>query len=214
MPNVYKPALLQIRPQYDPNPDTADHPENVLWFVSGTVTTPTLANLQAIQNTFDGAFSQVTKQVMPTTKSYTGSTITDWSSALGKSWSSVGTFSPVAGLSGADAMPLNVAVLISLHLPIRYKGGHPRIYLPWISFSASAGADGNKVLGTVVTAVASNYTAYEASMLASGTLGGQATAAYLFRNDAVKANIQLVSSFTVQTTFASQRRRLRRAAHH
>src|ERR1700679_3668425 len=135
MPNNYKPFLLQIRPQYDNI--ARDVPENIL-FMLGTVSAGyTMAQLAAIQGVFDTHWSAMWAEVGNNTAHYTGSVITDWTSASGFESNSVGTFTPVVGGAGG-VQGAQVAALISWTVPLRWRGGHFRTYLPSIAVGAMA----------------------------------------------------------------------------
>jgi hypothetical protein len=211
---IYLPGLLQIKPQYDYDADTGHAPENVLWYLSATHTTPSLANLQAIQNIFDPKWGAVWDPLGVSTHHYNGSIITDYSSNTGLSWNSVGTFTPHAGTAGGSPGPPQLAALISLHVPVRYRGGHPRIYIPQISMGVVSGTANDTILSSVTAAVATAYNTLLTSMTGSGVLGGQTSVAYLHRTDSTLANPQPYPSFTVQGLVATQRRRVRKVAHH
>jgi hypothetical protein len=212
MTNVYKPGLIQARPQYDSDTDAPDKPENVLWLLSRTTTVPTLAQLEAIQSIFDNNWYNVWAAVGANTKHYTGSILTDWSSATGLQSNSVGTFPPGIGGQGS-ALPANVAALISIQIPLRFRGGHFRIYLPWIGSSALDSTDKNKLSTTVQTNLSNAFGTYITAMSASDQLGGQIAVVYKNRNNPATAQTYAFPSYTAQQMLASQRRRLRRAAH-
>ena len=214
MANVYKPGLLQVKPQYTPNPDAPDHPENILWFVSATTTTPTLANLVSISDVFDTNWANVWIQVGADPTYYLGSVITDWSSNTGLQYSSVGVFTPQNGLGGTVPSPPQVAALISYHVPVRYRGGHPRSYLPYVASEVLTNVQKDTINTSTTAAMASNLNTLITDMKASGVLGGQTMVAYLKKNNPTEANIQEFPTFTVQGLVATQRRRVRKAPHH
>ena len=214
MPNVYKPGLLQIRTQHTQNPDTGDIPENVLWFVSALLTTPTLVQLQAIQGYFDTNWAPIWQTVGPTNRDYMGSVITDWSSNTGLQSTSVGSFTPAAGTHSSESLPLQVAILLQWEIGVRYKGGHPHTYLPYCSASTQDTSDPSMVLASIRTAVNGGVGAFFTAMLAGGTLGGQTAVVYRHRNDPVNAVFHGIQAFNIASRFATQRRRIRRVAHH
>jgi len=209
MPNVYQPGLIQIRPQYEFDAEADNTPENVLWLQSSTTSAPSLAQLQSIQNVFDPGWAQVWKPWGHTTHFYQGSVITDWSSNTGLSFSSVGGFTAVAGSgTGSPAAP-QVAALISYHVPIRYKGGHPRTYLPRGAMGEVTGTNNDELVSSCGAAILSAINALIGNLKSSGVLGGQTWSVYLHKNDPTKAHVMPFASFTVQTLLATQRRRLR-----
>lgn len=214
MPNVYQPKLLQIRPQYDTNTDNNDHPENVLWFESTTAGTPTMTNLTNISTRFDSAWSTFWQQWGSGQKHYTGCVVTDWSSNTGLQFNSVGTFTPDAGAIGGATLPASCAVLLSYSNGQRFKGGHFRTYLPWVSSGILDTVDKNKIAAGSINAIGTGFAAMFASMQADSELGGQTMKLYRHRNDPVRAALYDVVNYTVQPLIATQRRRLRRVAHH
>lgn len=209
MPNVYQPGLLQIRPQYTPNPETGEVPQNILWFLSNTHTTPSEANLVAIAEQFDGRWGPLFAEYGATDGQYLGSVTTDWSSDTGLEWNSVGTFTPVGGASGA-ATPANVAALISYQIPLRWRGGHFRTYLPWVGSGGLDSTNQNKLAASKITNMTDDFNLMITSMSGTGILGGQVMVVYKNKTNALKATTYAFSTFTVQPFLASQRRRLRR----
>jgi hypothetical protein len=209
----YLARLLQIRPQYTRDPDTGNHPENVTWWVSGSSGVPTLANLISIAGTFDTAWSSVFTAYGGDGQ-YLGSQVTDFSSSTGLTYSSVGTLTPVTGGHGSD-LPPNVAALISIYVGERYRGGHPRIYLPYVGQSSITGSTYKDKLDTAIqTAIATAFTNLQTAMSGSGVLGGQDFAVLRKRRVAGAAFTEPMVDFTAQALLASQRRRLRKAPHH
>jgi hypothetical protein len=209
MANVYKPGLLQVRPQWQPNPDDSRSPECVLWFLSGSLTPPDGANLIAIQTVFDVYFSAAWAVVGAGNQTYVGSEITDWSSDAGLASSSVGTFTPASGSGEGGTCPDQVAVLVSWGILLRWKGGHPRTYLPYIGISQLSSTDHNRIQPTVATDCFDALSDMQSEMVGSGVLGGQTQQIYRFRNDPVKAQLYELTGFTVNTELATQRRRIR-----
>jgi hypothetical protein len=213
MGNVYKPGLLQMRPQYTTSESDADHVENILWFASASTTTPTLAQLVSIADLFDNNWGPLFATYAPSSASYMGSIITDWSSDLGLSYSTVGSYTPQPGLNGSKPAPLQVSALISYSIPKRYRGGHPRTYLPYVADEVLTGSDNSNITTTITEGIAGDLNTMVSAMKASGILGGQTQVIYLHRNDPVNAAVYEYSSFTVQSLVATQRRRLRKVAH-
>lgn len=209
MPNVYQPGLLQIRPQYQFDPDAANTPENVLWFQSAQTTTPTLAQMQTIQHIFDTNWGAVWAPYGVSTHSYQGSVITDWSSNVGLSFSTVGSFTPVTGTAGGVAAAPQVAALISYHIAKRYKGGHPRTYLPLISQGVIGGTANDTIVSSVTQGAVTNINTLIGAMKSSNTLGGQTMVVYLGKTNPAKAQVWQFSTFTAQSLIATQRRRVR-----
>jgi hypothetical protein len=213
MTTVYQPKLVQCRPQYTVDSDTGRFPENVLWFQSLNTGTPTLANLLGMAAGFDTVWGTMWATMSTTGKHYTGSVWTDWSSNTGLSNSSVGTFTPVAGSNSGTCSSFQVAVLISLSNGQRFKGGHFRIYLPYVASILSVSGAEDTMSTTIVNNISSRFAAINASTTGSGVLGGQTQVLYRFRNDLARASLYQIASFSVSQRFATQRRRLRHVAH-
>lgn len=208
MPNVYKPGLLQIRPQYLKDPDSGDTPENVLWFLSGSTTTPTIANLQAIQTTFDGSWGAYAALWLATGLSYDGSVITDWSSATGLQSSSVGALTPVVGTHGAPTPP-QVAILQSYQVTLRWRGGHFRSYYPYVGSSVITGTFNDTVAAATLASMAIGYDNMVSAMKTTGVLGGQTQMMYKNKNDVATATLYPIATFDISNIVATQRRRVR-----
>ena len=208
MPNVYKPGLLQIRPQYTRDPDSGDTPENVTWWLSGVTSTPSLADLNAILGVFDPLWGAIFSAYGAASLDYTGAIITDWSSATGLEQTSVGVFTPVGGSSGAAAPP-NVAILQSYVIQLRWRGGHFRTYYPYVGTGVLGGYSNDTVAPSTVTAMEAAYTACVAGMASSGTLGGQTPRAYKNKNNVATATLYPITAEFINPLVATQRRRLR-----
>jgi len=213
MANQYLPGLLQIRPQYTADPDAPNQPENVLWFLSNTHTTPTISNLTAIASAFDNNWGPVFNQYGAANTYYVGSITTDWSSDTGASYTSVGTFTPEEGGGSTSSTAPSVAILISLHIPVRYRGGHGRIYLPHVASGELQAPLYDQISSTLGGRIVTYFNDMVTGMQSSGVLGGQVMGVYRFRNTAGRNTFVPFSSFTVQALLASQRRRLRKAPH-
>lgn len=214
MPNVYQPKLVQIRPQYDTNTDNNDHPENVLWFTNSVATTPSNADLVQITTDFDNHWGSFWQTWGAAAKHYTGCVVTDWSSSTGLQHTTVGTFTPVAGAIGGASLPASVAILMSYSNGQRFKGGHFRTYLPWVSSGVLDSVDKNMVQAGALSAINSGFSAMFAAMQAGAALGGQTMKLYRHRNDPVRAQLFDVVTFKAQALLATQRRRMRRVPHH
>lgn len=216
MPNVYQPLAIQVRPQWIAGGDPLQRtPENVLWFKGETPASFPLdpTDLAAIAAVFDAAYADLWKHVGSQEEEYGGSIITDWSSSTGLEQSSVGVFTPVAGL-GTVRHSAATSVLTSLLSSIipRYRGGHPRVYLPLIGSVMDSQYTFN---GTDIAAVQSRWTTLNNNMegVSSAHGGGFHHVIYRHRNDPVNAAMYEVQGYHVQSEAATQRRRLRKAAH-
>lgn len=211
---ILLPGLTQCRAQYTRDPDSGDAVENVLWFLSGVTTSPNIANLNGMANAFDPAWAAMWAIVGAADKSYTGSVWTDFSSTFGLSVTSVGSFTPHPGSNGGNSLPAQNCVLLSYHILERWRGGHPRTYLPYISPSIMNPANDDEITAAKGAAVATAFSAINTATLASGQLGGQSQRIYRNRTNAATAHLMPINSFTCQLRFATQRRRLRKAPHH
>jgi hypothetical protein len=213
VPNVYQPKLIQIRPQYSQSPADQDRVENILWLQSVDSGTPTLTNLQDIQDVFDGAWPTLWHAYGSEDRSYLGSIITDWSSDTGLQNDSVGTFSPTAGTNGVP-QPSQVCALISLSNGQRYRGGHFRLYLPYVGINAMNSDYKDELTASIVTSMTTAFNGVNEALQASTVLGGQNIVLYRFRNDESKAAVYPIADYTVNSIVATQRRRLRKVPHH
>lgn len=209
MASNYVARLLQVRPQYTKDTDSGDQPENVLWLQSGSTGTPTLAQLQSIQSFFDGNWPGVWGPMAYTGAQYIGSVITDWSSNTGLQSSSVGAFTPVAGAGGAVANPPQVCALISYQIALRYRGGHPRTYLPWVANNVIGGTNHDTISSGALTAMTTAMNHYITAMTGSSILGGQTPVIFLGKNAPATPRIFPFATFTMQPIVATQRRRVR-----
>jgi hypothetical protein len=207
------PGLLSIKPQYDVDPDTGDKYENILWFLSVTTTTPTVANLQAIAAQFDAQWGPMFGNYGAAGKHYNGCLVTDWSTPFGLFYSSVGTLTPVAGTQGTPVPP-NTSILLFMHNGERYRGGHFRVYLPWVGSGAITGAAYDTVSNAVQSILISNMGSVQTNMKGSGVLGGQSWVLYRHRYTSGEARVDQITTYGVRGILATQRRRLRKAPHH
>jgi hypothetical protein len=214
MANVYKPGLIQVRPRYSVSDVSAHIPENVLWFQAGSVTTPSVANLQSIANTFDPLWGAVWSVQASSQNHYTGSVVTDWSSNTGLQYNSVGVFTPTIGADGSACQSAQVAILISYQIGVRYKGGHPRTYLPYVATAATQGSSGDEIAPAVITALQTNMNAMISGMKGTTTLNGLTQVIYRHRSSPTLAQAYQFATFTINPQTATQRRRVRRTAHH
>ena len=212
MPNVYQPGLLQIRAMYSMDPNAANTPENITWWQSGSNTSPSVANLQAIQAIFNTNWANMWKPVGGADSLYVGSVITDWSSAVGVSIDSRGTFTAVSGSGGALSAPPQVAILISWKIALRWRGGHFRTYLPHIADGVVTGTYRDQIGASTATNLNTSFTALNNAMQTSGILGGQSFRLYKDKDKPGSAALFPVTNFGAQTQLATQRRRIRHVA--
>lgn len=211
MPNVYQPGLVQIRPQYTTEIESGDTPENVLWFQSATHSTPTIGNLTTIAETFDTNWSEVFSSYGGTHGSYLGCIVTDWSSASGLQWNSVGIFEPEAGGQGNNQPP-QVAILVSYQIQLRWRGGHFRTYLPYVGAANITGSQLDQITTALQTTLQTNINTMITAMKDSGVLGGQTLVMYKDKTKPTEATLYQVSTFAVNLVLATQRRRIRKVS--
>lgn len=209
MGSNYVAKLMQIRPQYSQDPDADNTPENVLWMQSGSTGTPTLGDLTTIQGIFDEYWPLLWKPQAGADSSYMGSVITDWSSDTGISRSTVGTLSPVAGTGSATSTAPQVAILISYSIPIRYRGGHPRTYLPHVASGKITGTYKDSIASGDVTNINAAYNALFAALNDSDVLGGQSMVIFRGKTTPASPTVYIVNTYTAQLLLATQRRRIR-----
>jgi hypothetical protein len=214
----YIPGLVQIRPQYAGTGD-ADTPENVTWWQSVGIAPLTIANLTTIQNQFDSHWTDFTS-LGSAEDQYIGSIVTDWGSDTGLEKNKVG-YTPVNG-TGVMPTGAQVAFLISLQVASRFKGGHGRIYIPTLDMShvegksalmSAAITSATTIINNVATAMAASITpngAYVQQVFRQKTQVVPHTIPPTYR----VAFLQPVVNYLVQPQLATQRRRLRKAAHH
>lgn len=208
MPNVYQPYLIQIRPQYI---DAGDNtPENILWFIGSVHTGYTSDQLYAIQGAFDEGWGPVWKCVGATGTYYNSCVVTDWTSNAGLEI----PLNHANAQEGTEDAPMgvNTAALISKEIGLRWRGGHPRTYLPSLAYNVTA--NGATLQGAVVTALVTAYTAFLGTMGSVTTDNGGPIIEQVYRNrnSETEAHLYNIEAYIVQAELASQRRRLRRVS--
>jgi hypothetical protein len=212
-PIVLQPGLVQIKAHYRSNPDNGERPINLLWFVQRAPVSLSQANMQTICNAFDPLWSIMWEQWAPGYATYLGSEATDYSTAFGNTWSTVGTWTPTTGVK-TTPLPPQVALLISLHVNERWRGGHARIYLPWGAAEAVSTTDPDMALAATTSIVSTKFGLIEPGMNSIAIGGGLSQRVYRQRTTPGSAHLMPISSYTVQTMLATQRRRLRKVPHH
>jgi len=172
------------------------------------------AQLQAVRDEFDSIWGNGFRPLVPTTTHYKGCVVIDSGSAFGGDITN-DTFVPVPGTAVAGPVADNAAVLLSLHVLQRYKGGHGRVYLPGFSLDMLA-TDGRTVLGSTVTTVEGvwNNTAQALGALTTGQGGPYKPVLWHKKWAAAPNSTSDIVSVTCQTILASQRRRLRKVSRH
>lgn len=153
----------------------------------------------------------------------TSCVMTDLSSPSGGVGESTGA---AAGGLGGDIMPASAAMLVNLHLVRRYRGGKPRIYIP-------TGVPGNLTSAqqwssTFLTAYHADFTQFVTGCTNAinvfGTGAGLVNVSYYdggeWRQDQngnyhrvptprASPHVDAITSWTLNTTLGSQRRRIR-----
>jgi hypothetical protein len=214
MPNVYKPGLIQIKPQYSSGiTDEPDTPENILFWRGATTSEFPLSTGQitAIAAVFDPHWGAMWAEQGSAAYKYTGCVITDWSVDTGIEQSTVGVFAGVSGtLTGVTTGQACMLLSYTSALMPKYRGGHFRSYLPYPSeaaltspyeFTSAAVANVQGGLGTLYN---------DMLLISSADGGGYYPSLYRFRNDATKAVMYDANSVVVSPVPATQRRRLRK----
>lgn len=97
---------------------------------------PSATDLATHASRMHDSFQQVFQSLLSTAYNATGTTATDLSSSTGAVATQGG---PWTGTGGSDYLPNNTAMLINWSIPRRYRGGHPRTYLPGLTLSDTSG---------------------------------------------------------------------------
>jgi hypothetical protein len=211
-PGPYLAGLVQIRPQTtDVNPENLVH-ENVLYYAGDASVTRTVVQLTAVQAAFDTAWTALWGIYGSSAAHYAGSIVTDRSSSTGLEVDN-SAFVPVVGSHGGGQLPNQVAILISHKIAQRYKGGHARTYLACVDASATHPPD--SVATTDIPLLTAGFEAVTAAMSAlTATDGGPYTFISLRGRRTVMPTGAPVVASVCNPLLATQRRRLRKAAHH
>lgn len=218
VPIQYLPGLILWKPQYQTgDPSEPDTPENVMWLqYLSDVDGASVAQLKTLATELDGLWAALWKVNGAADYKYEGSYIQDYSSDMGNEATTVGTFAPVSG-EIAGFCPDNVSGLVSWEgaWP-RYKGGHPRTYLPYqgtetllyaTEWTDSAVTAMNAAIVTFIDGVGS----YDWTV-SSGSYYGQLSA-YLKRRVVGEATTYPITAGHFSPIPATQRRRLRKVHH-
>jgi hypothetical protein len=99
-----------------------------LYYVHYSGGAPSSGDLSAYLTHVDGAISGAYEQEMSVDNEITGYEITDLTSDTGNTYSTTASH---FGTRSGDFVPSNVAMVCSFEINRRYRGGHPRKYLPW-----------------------------------------------------------------------------------
>lgn len=134
--------------------------ENILHWVYTPAGNAPLSFIEALATNGDAAAGTF-EAMMDTTTQYQSCTVTDLNSDIGFT---VEGGTPVTGTREGSTLPANVALLASYTLGRRYRGGHPRTYLPWFTSSdietpqtwvAASLAEASPVWGAALASIAS-----------------------------------------------------------
>lgn len=177
-------------------------------FTGGTIDTAALGTLAtAIRTSWGVTFApQVSSTVALTTVE-----CTDLSSRTGaQNLDTVGA----TGTGSSTAMPGQVSCCVSWKIPNRYRGGHPRMYLPPAAFTSSS--NGQVWTTAYVTAVLAAARAFRNAINASPAGGATwqlCAVSYFHKVGGVEAyktppEIYIVSDAAVHTRVDTMRRRL------
>jgi len=135
--------------------------------------------------------------------------ITDLSSATGSQGENLGN---VPGTAAGVALPAHTCFLIQKAINRRYRGGHPRAYLP--VGSTGSLANSNSWTGAFQTAVTNDYASLISKTANGGMWAGAGSEVTVHRklNDEVLTIplVDIVQSYTGSPEVASQRRRIGR----
>lgn len=211
MAAVYLPGVVTLIPHYDIG---AGHDVvNVLHFRGQPISFDT-SQLTTIQTAFDQQWHGGLANLLATTSIYKGAVCIDSGSALGQEVDNT-AYVPQNGTGVGNPVADNAAVLLSLHVLQRYKGGHGRVYLPGFSTSG-LGSDGRTVLGSTITSLNSTWTNLVNAMRSIPSAdGGPFDAVVWHKKWAAAPNTTgIITSITPQSVLASQRRRLRKVSRH
>jgi hypothetical protein len=180
-----------------------------------------LSDLTAIQNVFDRNMEAVWGLYGDTSSTYRGADVLDINSSTSLSLFH-GALTPVAGTMGFP-MGAQVAILISSSVGARYRGGHPRTYLPYVGQSVMF--SGDTLLTAHLTAIQGAWTTTIANMAAGSiTVSGVTYTCQTQQFGAILGKprtghvtvprFATVGSSLVNDRVATQRRRLRKVERH
>jgi hypothetical protein len=206
------PNVLQVVPRgHDPDRNFA----NVLHFAvtrSPAGADFTLAQLMAIQVGLEPTWQVFYDSYAPNDTIFDGVDVVDINSATGQK---VVATNRNHHATNGNAIGYNTSLLFSLPVALRYRGGHGRTYIGPLSINATV--DGSTVVPGEYAAVQAAWNAMIGGFLAQmNTVGSGAFFGVLRgrKPPAVPHIVPLSGVAILSTQLASQRRRLRRVAHH
>lgn len=190
-----------------------------------TGTPPTATQLTTLAAVATTAWGANLKSTCSAAVTLTECDILDLNSLSGASGTSVVS---IAGTRAGSGLPANCAALVNFHIARRYRGGKPRIYVPYGTINDTLNQQ--SWTGAFTAALLTGYNAWVAAIVAApwagGTLTNQVNVSY-YQGFTVVTNpitgraknvaklrvgvpVQdVVQSVSVNPTYASQRRRNR-----
>lgn len=204
------PGIIQIVPHYNTN---AIHTTlNVLYW-EGSSTGYTIPMLTAAQSAFDGAWQAGWTPLAGGTDQYLGSIVTDMSSPSGLQVLNT-TYPPALGTATGAPIADNCSYLLSLKEGLHYKGGHGRVYIPGV-VNGTTNADGNTITTAAINHLQTLWSSTVTAMAAVTTVNGGPYNPVVWHKKLRSApnTVQIVVSALASPRLATQRRRLRKAAH-
>lgn len=133
--------------------DSGQQSVNVLHFKFGTQPVNNdlvdLANEVFLNATASGPPPGLWLNAMDTAWSINSVTVTDLTGVAGQA---VSTHAAVQGAATGPALPPQCALCVSWIIPRRYRGGHPRTYLPGIAQSQLAKPEGSALTALCISA--------------------------------------------------------------
>jgi hypothetical protein len=180
-------------------------------------------DLTTLANTLFNSFNTRLKAFFPTTVSFQSVQTVDLTNATPATGASTGAAYAGGSTSNFTA---NVCILINFHIAARYRGGHPRTYLP--TPYAAASSDGRTVTPSAVTSYQNGFVGMVGDVVTAlpGSGGGAANHCvplygytytdvptkkkYLKQKTSLLQTVT-VSSYSTHPVLASQRRRLQTA---
>ena len=169
---------------------------------------PTTADLDALAASVSSAWATNIAPILPNNVTKTGVQAIDIARRDGATGYSTAQDSGV--LTSSAVLPVNVAVCVSEHVQYRWRGGHPRFYLPPPAYSSIQ--NGNQLtevaLGNANTAVNGFFTQLNTVTVASAS--PKISCVRFYNENALLAvpMVLPVTRFTVKQRLDSQRRRL------
>lgn len=213
------PGVLQLKLKHG-NTTIGDILSTTYWAYTGSAPSSTALNTMA--SSVESAWASHLAGLLNTAMNLLEVEITDLSSATGGRGIWTGT---TAGTRSGSAIPAGVATLYSLAIARRYRGGKPRMYLPWgvqgdldgsvawqPSFTSAALSDWNSFASAVIAAAPSgttitsqaNVSYYKGFTVVTNPVTGRSRNVPTLRATPV---VDAVLSVSVNTNYASQRRR-------